>query len=535
GLLRSRNALERASLTREALAVGVEPTLDLDELRVLIDQARDFIERKRLSVRLGVTFDDRAIADAQRELQRRADSLELRQVEREAIHFGLAIDERGVEQLQADIADAQDAAQAFADDLRGRGMRSEALALGISLDGKSPQQIEDAIAELRVSAQEFIQAHPIEADLLRSAVDDGSRAIAQFVTGAKSGKEALRDFFASMAAQAAQAAAQLLIVKTLIAAFGNTPGFGSFLSTLLPGASARGNAFAPDGGVLALARGGAIEAGLLTGTASASVGGAASFFRRSSDAPLWTAPTYVERYAMGGSPWIDKIVDGPTLERSQRLAGSAIVPLSGGGVATTGGARLPVERHGSELMVVRHALGDPVVLDAVRYARGGAPWALFGEAGREGVMKMYQAQDGRPGLRAADGAVLPLTRVEGGRLGVDAYAFGGMPTPLEVYAMGGRPPREPVAFPIGGAPASAIRASTPMQATATASAPATAAPERGPVTVEITPQIQLTVAALDPKTAADVILSQKKVIVQALAEEIARSSAVRAAIRGDRS
>ena len=59
--------------------------------------------------------------------------------------------------------------------------------------------------------------------------------------------------------------------------------------------------------------------------------------------------------------------------------------------------------------------------------------------------------------------------------------------------------------------------------------------ERGPMNVTISPQIELTVAALDPKTAAEVILSQRKVIVQALAEELARSPAVRAAIRGDRS
>lgn len=795
-LIRRRAALETAGLRRQALELGIDPKLDEGELRVQIEEARDLAERQQLAISLGVKVDDKAIVEAQQELQRRAESLSLRQLQREAIYFGLAIDGRAPAQLEADIADARDEAQAFADALGDRGVRSEAIVLGISIDGKSTGQIEQDIRKLQTEAREFAARNPIGADLLRGAIDGGSRAIADIVTGAKKGKEALRDFFSSMAAQAAQAAAQLLIVKTLIAAFGTTNGaqngFGAFLASAF--GAAKGHAITAGGAVMAFARGAGFEAGSRTSPASA--GGAAS--SRSSGAlpialayalggmpvlPVHTAaPTPVERYALGGSPHIDRIVDRPTLERSERLAGAAIVPLSGGGVATTDGGKLPVQRRGSELVVMRqaaaHALGGaPGEVLAHAYATGGAPLALFGEAGPESVMRMHRAPDGRPGLRASDGAVLPLTRVEGGRLGVEAHALGGAPAtrldaqvgarhgvasgallqnawsankahalaafaqggipgplrtepsasvrnartsvrPLaaahalegaqaaafalggapgaeaavraalalaapyanggapgpyravrpemvtngydhfapfaqggasalsrtlrtdvlgyaaggapglerelrtvvqpfaagggildqvrtvrtlalgglpadapdanrtlrtlaapydlggapglerelrtlvkpfaaggaidlartvrsnhldaralvETYALGGRPDRRaPPAFPIGDAPASAIRTAAPVRQ---AAAPAPVLErDRGPasIAVEVSPQIQLVVTALDPRTAADVILAQKKTIVQAVAEELARSPAVRAAIRGDRS
>lgn len=480
-LLKRRAALESAGLRRTALELGINPTLDEAELRQQIDEARDFLERQDIAIRLGVELDGKSLDDAQKaivaarqELQERAGALELRQVERDAIHFGVAIDGRGIEQIKADIADAQDEAQAFADDLRGRGLNGEALALGISIDGKSPQQIEQDIQKLQADAQAFATAHPIEADLLRSGIEGGSRAIADFVTHAKSGKEALRDFFTSMAAQAVQAAAQLLIVKALLATFGAQSGVGSFLAAAF--GAAKGHGFEPDGGVMAfrsggavshgpgaraarmpsaaaffaLATGGAIPAGVL-GTDLASAGGAPphrplgapstvhAYAQGGAPALLWHAPTAVERFAAGGSPWMERIVSRPTLERSERLAGSAIVPLSGGGVATTSGERLPVERRGSELVVVRHALGAALGANPAveAFARGGAPWALFGEAGPESVMRMHRSDDGRPGIRAADGAVLPLTRVEGGRLGVEAHAAGQLFGRAERFALGG--------------------------------------------------------------------------------------------------
>lgn len=120
------------------------------------------------------------------------------------------------------------------------------------------------------------------------------------------------------------------------------------------------------------------------------------------------------RYAAGGSPYLDRIVDRPTLASSASFRGSAIVPLSGGGVATPDGSKLPLEREPSGELVVR------------RMARGGFD-VLFGEAGPEATMRAYRGPGGRLGLRASDGEVLPFTRVQGGRLGVVPYARGGLP------------------------------------------------------------------------------------------------------------
>ena len=148
-------------------------------------------------------------------------------------------------------------------------------------------------------------------------------------------------------------------------------------------------------------------------------------------------PTVVRALASGGafprgpSRYIDTIATRPTLEDSDRLVGSAIVPLSGGGVATPDGEKLPVERRGGELVVVR------------AFARGGVT-ALFGEAGDEAIMRLYRTSDGQPGIRAEDGEVLPLQRVSGGRLGVVPFALGGVPdesraisTQVEPFALGG--------------------------------------------------------------------------------------------------
>ncbi|MEQ1894433.1 MAG: phage tail tape measure protein, partial [Planctomycetota bacterium] len=177
-LIRRRAALETAGLRRQGLELGINPKLDEAELRVQIEEARDLAERQKLAISLGVKVDDKSIVAAQQELQRRAEALSLRQVKREALYFGLAIDKRAPAQLEADIADARDAAQAFADSLGDRGVRSEAISLGISIDGRSTAAIERDIRDLQAKAQAFLLKNPVKADLLRGAIDGGSRALA---------------------------------------------------------------------------------------------------------------------------------------------------------------------------------------------------------------------------------------------------------------------------------------------------------------------------------------------------------------------
>jgi hypothetical protein len=121
----------------------------------------------------------------------------------------------------------------------------------------------------------------------------------------------------------------------------------------------------------------------------------------------------VRTYALGGSPHLDTVVSRPTLERAEAMRDMAIVPLSHGGVETHDGRHLGLTRHGGELVVKGYAQGGHL--------------ALFGEAGPESVMRTYRAPDGRLGVRAESGGVLPFTRRPSGRLAVEAYAAGGMP------------------------------------------------------------------------------------------------------------
>ncbi len=724
-LLRRRAALERSTLRREALELGIEPVLDLDELRVQIDEARDFIERENLAIRLGVEVDDRAIDRAQRDIARRLDRLELSRTQREAIHFGIEIDRRGIDQLNIQIEEARDRAQRFADGLRSRGARSEAIALGISLDKsdkeiraeiaaikaafeaatgiklpveieidseKSMDELEREIANLRSEAAAFATENPIQAGALASGVEGLSRAFGDVISRTRSAEEAIQDFARSMIADIGAAIFKTLALKAAIAALGPASGAGAFLSTLLPGAakgavfsyaaggfpSAPGDArrrlstdveryalggapglsralrtgvhafalgaapmdlgralrttvapYALGAGPADLARslsttvrqyalggfpgatreiatrvarfelggvpdaertlatrvapfalgglpyasrdlftavrpfalGGVADLGRTLGTTVApfalggtpdaqrtvrtdvaafalggspdlarslrtdlvpfAAGGVPDLSRRlwttvmpfaagglpdvvrhvrtaygdepglatryalggtpairgvsaayaspirgayaagglpSAPEPFGISEGFARAYALGGSPYLDRIVRAPTLERAERMAGMAIVPLSGGGVATTDGRKLALERKGAEL-VVAAAYGGTIprsggaaapwagmatkggALGAGQpplslFARGGRPepatLALFGEAGDESVMRTYRARDGRVGLKAASGEVLPLTRVAGGRLGVDVskaerHALGGLP------------------------------------------------------------------------------------------------------------
>jgi TP901 family phage tail tape measure protein len=523
-LLRRRAALERSALNREALELGIEPVLDLDELRAQIDEARADFEREDLAIHLGVEVDDRAIAEAQREIANRMARLESRRTEREAIHFGVEIDGRALGQIQADIDEMREDAQDFIDGLRAKGARSEALVLGIELDQRSVDEIEREIARVRSDADAFARENPIQAGALASGVDGLSRAIGDVASGTRDAKEAFADFARSMVADVTAAIAKTLILKTLIAALGGpTGGAGAFLSTLLPGAAA-GAVFPYAAGGFPAAPGD-VRRRLSTDVERFALGGAPDLSRRlwttvmpfaagglpdvvrhvrtaygdepgmatryalggtpairsasagyalpirgayaagglpSAPEPFGISEGFARAYALGGSPYLDRIVRAPTYERAERMAGMAIVPLSGGGVATTDGRKLGLERKGSEL-VVRHALGGvPLSAELRAFARGGRPepatLALFGEAGDESVMRTYRSRDGRVGLKAASGEVLPLTRVAGGRLGVEAFALGGYHNEARESGTNGT-----YRFAFGGLPAGALRSVAALQ------------------------------------------------------------------------
>lgn len=347
------------------------------------------------------------IADAIKAAQEEVNAA---QIEREAIFFGgISLDS---ETLEADIIRAREQAQEFADQLAGRGVQREALSLGIALDEKSTQQLLEDIALVRERAQAFAQQNPIAAEALTVGIRGFSQAIGQIAVDFDNAGDHLRQFARSAIQQLIQVAVQAAIVRGLIAALGGSAGgAGAFVASTFGVAGAKGLAFkaargavigGDEPGMAVYAKGGVPDARrtLWTDVAAFAAGGVPDLTR-----------TVVTEYAKGGSPHIEKIVDRPTLARARDLAGTAIVPLSGGGVETTDGRRLPM-------------VSTPDGLAVRRYARGGVH-ALFGEAGPEGLPRLRRSPDGRPGILAADGAVLPLTRVRGGRLGVEAYQAGG--------------------------------------------------------------------------------------------------------------
>lgn len=516
------------ALSKVAAVLGVEvDASDMpEEIETAIEAARAQLERERLAFVLGVEVDDAAIEKAQRQIADMAAKVERAALDREAVRLGLALE---TDNLERDVIEARDVAQRFADQLSSRGLVNEAITLGVSVEG-SDREIETRIQTVQLEAQEFAARNPIKAELAVSGIDGLSRALGEFVNGFDEGREAMNSFFRSFLSQAATAIARAFLLRTLISAVGGPQaGFGSFLASTfgVPTGAALGQAFVAGGLPGDTSPGNALTS---TRTGSSAPGGS----------PLWTVPvaafeaggapdlyrplwTRVEPYARGGSPYIDQIVSRPTLERSERLAGSAIVPLSGGGVATTGGDRLPLERRGSELVVsaVRNAYGGLHPADdrlTAAYASGGAPWALFGEAGLESVMRLHRAPGGRPGLLAADGAVLPLTRVAGGRLGVEAYAGGGVPSyraPIAAYASGGFPSDAPST---SGPVRVAVALSVPVTVQASGGAPRADAEELG---------ARIRVAISSDRSVRDAVAAVVAATVEA-------QPAYRASIRGDR-
>lgn len=495
-------ASARLAVELEAIEVGLEfaPDVDLAALRQVIDRARLEAEAFKLGVPVSVEVDDaelaKSVADARRQIADALGEIELRALEREAVKLGIELDGQSEEQLKVEIARVSDEVQAFVDAHPG-------IEFNVGLDPGSRVATEAEVARAIADAQAFADAHPgikltvdvdteaADAELrafakehpklfeaITRGVDGLSNAIVDVASGAKSAKEAFRDFARQFLTDIARMILQAAIFEALQQS-------GLF--------NAQGNVFAKGGVIPPFGGGAPVIQPFALGAAL------------DTDRSLWTKVqpfaigdvpdatrtlhTLVVPFALGGSPYVDKVVSSPTFEHMSRLAGSAILPLSGGGVETQDGRRLPVRR------------GTGGELEVRRYAYGGAPLALFGEAGAEAVMRTYRAPGGRLGVRAQGGDVLPLARVAGGRLGVEAFQHGGLPR-LE----------------------------------ATRAQPGAAAQARHEVTVvEVRPQITVNLASLEGQTAAQVILREKETIAAAVAQEIQRSPLFRASVRGDRS
>jgi TP901 family phage tail tape measure protein len=426
--LRDQAAEIRRGLRLEAIALGIEPNLDEDVLRQEIERVRERTALETEAIRLGVSvsLDDEALTAAVRDARAALDAglaeIQRDQFEREAIRLGVSLDS---DTLELDVARARDDAQAFADSLQGEGLRREAITLGIDISGRSVEQIRQDIASVRNDADAFAASNPIASEALVSGIRGFGNAIGAIASGAQTAKEALSSFFQSFVQQVAGAIAQALLLKAIIAAVGAGSPAGAFLTSVFGGG-------AKDGAVFPAARGMAVPALAAAALAMAPLAMGAPIGLAAGGQP-------VTAFAQGGSPHLDRVVSAPTYAPLSSLAGSAVVPLSGGGIETTGGDKLPVKRVGRELVVAAAQGGSYIDLrHLIPMASGGAPVALYGEAGPEAIMRTYTAPGGGPGLRMESGGVAPLTRVSGGRLGL-ALADGGAFQQITPLALGGLP------------------------------------------------------------------------------------------------
>lgn len=464
-----------------------------------------------------------AVVDA---AQRAADELATL---REAAFYGVDVANRLPGDIEADLIAMREQAAAFAQRMQEENEELFAITLGIKIDDQAPQELREQIAQVQLDAQRFAQANPIQAEALTSGIRGFSQALGEIASGASSAKEALADFARSTVANLVQVAAQAAIVRALIAAFGGpTSGAGAFLASsfgvqggaqglVIP--NAQGNVYRPAAQTMDFAR--EVRAfsngGLpfVTPDSTAAAGGASPKFLQRA---LGGSSAAAVRYALGGSPSLDRIVARPTLEPAENLKGMAIVPLSGGGVATPEGGRLPVVRAADgELVIRRMAAGDASPSRSAFHA-------LYGEAGAEAVMRTYPG----PSLRAEDGGRLPLTRVHGGRLGVRAFAEGlswaplqpSAQNPVQRFAVGGLPGRQPPsAAPVSAvAPRLSVAVSVPLTINASQASSAESLEAFGA-------QIQGAVARSK---------AVREAIAAAAYDEMQRAPAFKGAMRGDR-
>lgn len=412
-------ARERESLEGTALALNIEiEGLDPEQAREKIERAQAQLSRDAIAISFGfdIKVDDRTLAQAiekaEAAVERAQAEIGRAAQEREAFRFGVSLD---TTTLEADILRAREKFQAAADRLDAFNVETEAIALRIEIDDKSPAQLEQEIKEVQARLQRFAAENPITFGAINIAADSLSTALADIASGTKSAKDAFEDFARSFLRDITKMITQQLIFNALQ----NSGIFGAAQGAVV---AARGVAFGDEPGMaVRYALGGVPRAHteavpfalgvpdalrtLSTDVAPFAAGGAPDLVRH-----LWTE---VQPYAAGGSPYLDRIVDRPTIASAESFAGSAIVPLSGGGVTTPDGRKLPVVKQHGELVVQR-------------FARGGFD-VMFGEAGEEGVMRTVRSASGRLGLRASDGGVLPFFRDSSRRLGVVPFAAGGVP------------------------------------------------------------------------------------------------------------
>jgi TP901 family phage tail tape measure protein len=500
---RSLDLAERAGRFGIEIVPGIDETALAREVAAAerdLQTALDGITNRNLfreAFVLGVSVDSRSLGQLERDvalareaIQAEMDKLSDSATRRQAISFGISLDDRSIADLELEIAKAQASAQEYLDGLADEQDRREALRIGIDVEGVPPEVLRQLIAGAQAQAQKFSEENPITADLLVGGVEQGARAFADIASGAKTGREAVQEFFQSMAQQATYAIAKLLIVNSLIRAFGAQSAVGQFLSVTF--GAAKGAAF-PAGGVVPFAKGGV---------------------------PSLQA---VQAFAKGDAMRVEREVKAyGTVVHEGLPAGMAQAFASGG-----------VPRN----QVVR----SPQV----------APLALFGEAGPEAIMPLDQ-NEGVRGLSPAGVTSLPLTRDGQGRLSVDlssvlaGFAAGvrelevggkiaaGAEQPVRQYAFGGVPSaaREIVRpFASGGkfGVETAQRRVAPPAPLSQFERDASESPR-----VDVRPNITINVSSLDGQTAAAVILREKKTIAAAVASELRTSNLFRSAVRGDR-
>lgn len=475
GALRKQADEIRKTDRLEAIALGIDLSKVKDEdLREAINNTQSRLALEAEAAQLGVSFDVNYDPEKLTEAVRIArEKSERAALESQAIELNIAFEGVDNGTLGRLIQDAQNAAQKEA---KAFGLKLDALSLGVKFDGRDLADVEAEIKGIFQRAQVFAKANPIIGDALVSGIRGFGNAIGAIASGAQTAKEALSSFFQSFVQQVAGAIAQALLLKAIISAVGGPEsGAGAFLKSAfaskdgnvfpaargmaVPALAAAALAVAPLalGAPVGLAAGGQPVVAFADGGAPSPV---VSFAKgetgetvRNGDHHSRIVPlalgaanvTSVTRgvtppvvaFASGGSPHLDRIVSAPTYAPLASLAGSAVVPLSGGGVETTSGEKLPVKKQGRELVV---AAAQGIAAPLYTFAQGG-PIALYGEAGPEAIMRTYAAPGGGPGLRMASGGVAPLTRVSGGRLGV-ALADGGaldrtIRTEVLPFALGG--------------------------------------------------------------------------------------------------
>lgn len=536
------------------------------------EQLRAFIGAINLELRDGVTpleadqlITARTIAEAQVQARELVQSV---LGEFDGFEEAAGILDQFVQQT-GDLEGARELADALLDELEARQRiaavtdeQRAALENLISARGDELEAIRRA-NEARQAAEEFARENPVQAQILVDGVRGLSGAIGSVAGGFQTAGEAAEQFFRGMLGRIAEAIAQQLILKTLIESLPTDA--GNFL----------GQAFGIETEAVALeTAAGAAAAALQTGgtTAGAALeagAGAAAVTLGTSGA---TAGVGLETGAgvAGGVLITQAGLAGGALETGGTLAGAAILSqavlaaevLAGASLLTgvAKGAVFPavaLQAAQGELLAghgtpaIRAALGAVAPGSAgeaalVAFQTGGLPagttgptgsvprgqivtrpqvepLALFGEAGPEAIAPLIRDGAGRlsfignaPGQ--ADPVPLPVTRGPDGRLGVD---LGGDSLAMVLSAL---KPKQ--AFQAGGAFGGSV------------ASPASASPQQpgqqsaGGVTVNLTTNFQI--QTLEGDRAAAVILRERETISAVVAEQISRSPAFKAAVRGDR-